>query len=361
MDPIYLREGHLTPKSDIYCFGAVLLELIARKRVKEGKVNLIGTFCKACADGERIRELFDAEIANRTDTNILDEIANLATECLSLDIDRRPQINYVAEHLRMIQAQIKGQEKSAGPFFQGPQNHDTKIFTKKDIERITSNYSTPIRRGVFGEVYRGFLDDEDVVVTVKRFIRGDLSEDFMRQVSIRSQINHKNAGKLIGYCIGENTLMMVTEYFSNGNLDDALHNSGIPIPLGTRLDIAIGCAEALSYMHSMHLSNDSFVCHGDIKPANISLDANLIAKVTDFWNAKLHLGGLTFYTSFVIGTRKRIREVNLIEAFHRAYAKGKGIEILFDKDIINVGNVKILEDIAKLATKCLTLEIDRCP
>jgi len=34
MDPEYLRTGFLTPKSDVYSFRIVLLELIARKRAK---------------------------------------------------------------------------------------------------------------------------------------------------------------------------------------------------------------------------------------------------------------------------------------------------------------------------------------
>lgn len=166
-------------------------------------------------------------------------------------------------------------------------------FTEHDIEKITSNYSTLIGKGGFGEVFRGVLDDEDDVVAVKRYIRGDLREEFMEEIRIHAQMSHKNIVKLIGCCIGKNRLMMVTEFISNGNLEDALHNSDIFIPLSTRLGIAMGCAKALSYMHSMHLSSSSLICHGDIKPANILLDANLTAKVSDFGISKSLSGGIT--------------------------------------------------------------------
>jgi serine/threonine protein kinase len=60
-------------------------------------------------------------------------------------------------------------------------------------------------------------------------------------------------------------LTLVTEYISKGNLDDILDTGDTAIPLDIRLGIAVGYAEALSYMHSMHLSSDSLICHGDIK------------------------------------------------------------------------------------------------
>uniref|UniRef100_A0A0A8Z107 Protein kinase domain-containing protein n=1 Tax=Arundo donax TaxID=35708 RepID=A0A0A8Z107_ARUDO len=63
---------------------------------------------------------------------------------------------------------------------------DFKIFTEDDITRITSNYSTLIGRGGFGEVYRGILDDDYDVVAVKRYIREGLRKEFMEEVSIHN-------------------------------------------------------------------------------------------------------------------------------------------------------------------------------
>ncbi|KAI4966047.1 hypothetical protein ZWY2020_046744 [Hordeum vulgare] len=142
-------------------------------------------------------------------------------------------------------------------------NKNIKYFTEDGIERITNNYSTPIEKGGFGE---------------------------------------------------ETSMTYI------------LHNSNTSIPFDVRLGIAIGCAEALIYMHSMHLSGDSLVCHGDIKPAKILLDANLTAKVSDFGLSRLLLGGITQYTRNVKGS-----------------------------------NIKILEEIGKLATDYLTLDIHKRP
>ncbi|CAL4992592.1 unnamed protein product [Urochloa decumbens] len=273
-------------------------------------------------------------------------------------------------------------------------NQNIKVFTEDDIRRITSNFSIPIGQGGFGEVYRGILDDDYDLVAVKRYISKDLRKEFMEEVSIHSQMSHKNVVELIGYCIGESTLMIVTKYISKGNLDDILHSSEIPIPLDVRLGIAIGCAEALSYMHSMHLSSDSLVCHGDIKPANILLDGSLTAKLSDFGVSRLLSGGVTQYTVHIKGSiaymdpiyfhegcltprsdvysfgivlleliaRKRVRkgDINLIGSFNKAYANGKGREI-FDAAIANENNMKILKEMKKLATECLTLDSHKRP
>ncbi|CAD6342762.1 unnamed protein product [Miscanthus lutarioriparius] len=273
-------------------------------------------------------------------------------------------------------------------------NHDIKIFTEDEIKRMTRNYSTAIGKGGFGEVYRGLLDDNDELVAVKRYIRSNLTKEFMEEVSIHSQMKHKNVVKLIGYCIGETTLTMVSEYIPRGNLEDILHRIGYSFTLDTILGIAIGCAEALSYMHSMHLSSDNLVCHGDIKPANILLDANLRAKVSDFGLSRLLSGGITKYTSLVKGSldymdpiymqsgrltprsdvysfgivlleliaRKRVRDgsFSLIETFTRQDCT-KWSKLRELVEIANVGNMAVLVEIGKLAMDCLTLEIDKRP
>ncbi|CAN6363147.1 unnamed protein product [Urochloa humidicola] len=278
----------------------------------------------------------------------------------------------------------------------GSTSPNAKIFTEDEIKTITSNYSTLIGRGGFGEVYRGVLDADYDLVAVKRYIRLDLREEFMEEVTIHSMMSHKNVVKLIGYCIGESTLMLVTEYISNGNLDDILHKSGISIPLDIRLGIAIGCAEALSYMHSMHLpSDDNLIYHGDIKPANILLDDNLTTKVSDFGLSRLLFSGDTQFTTTLKGsmgymdpiyfhegrltpksdvysfgivlfeliTRKRVKhgDNNLIRTFNKACAKGKELKELFDAAIADESNMKILKEMRKLAAECVTLDIRARP
>ncbi|KAF7072792.1 hypothetical protein CFC21_077877 [Triticum aestivum] len=270
-------------------------------------------------------------------------------------------------------------------------NHDVKCFTENEIKRITNNYNTELGRGAFGVVYEGVLEDRSMVA-VKRFIH-NRKENFAKELTVHREINHKNVVRLIGYCVDENALMMVTEYIPKGNLSDALHHNRIPITLETRLRIAIECAEALgnALMYTQ-------VIHGDIKPANILLDDKLRAKLSDFGISRLVNTDNTLYTENVIGsvgymdplfalsgrltaksdvysfgvvlleliTRKKARTdnvgISLVETFTQALAKGtRGVKEMFDPEIANRIDMKTIEEIGKLAGECLAMETDKRP
>ncbi|VAI42406.1 unnamed protein product [Triticum turgidum subsp. durum] len=100
MDPVYLQSGLLTEKSDVYSFGVVLLELISRKKAMHSDNNsLVNSFIGAHRRGERATELFDKEIAVGEDLEILQSLAGMAIECLSLEVDQRPDMTDIAHRL----------------------------------------------------------------------------------------------------------------------------------------------------------------------------------------------------------------------------------------------------------------------
>ncbi|XBI76711.1 hypothetical protein VPH35_069928 [Triticum aestivum] len=103
MDPIYLQEGLLTEKSDVYSFGVVILELITRKKATHSdNTSLVKNFLEARKKGKKATEFFDKEIAVTKDLELLDSLADMAMDCLSLDVDRRPMMTEVAERLLIL-------------------------------------------------------------------------------------------------------------------------------------------------------------------------------------------------------------------------------------------------------------------
>ena len=70
---------------------------------------------------------------------------------------------------------------------------------------------------------------------------------------------------------------------SNGNLDNWLHHESRSLSFGERLDIAMGVANSLDYLH--HQCQTPIV-HGDLKPCNVLLDEDMVAHVGDFGLAK---------------------------------------------------------------------------
>ncbi|WVZ96149.1 hypothetical protein U9M48_041821 [Paspalum notatum var. saurae] len=275
-------------------------------------------------------------------------------------------------------------------------NHTLRYFTENEIRLITNNYSTMLGNGAFGEVYKGMMHDGSPVA-VKRYIdrNGSQKEVFAKEVIVHSQINHKNVVRLLGCCTEENALMIVMEFISNGNLSSILHcNSSddhVPLPLDKRLNIAIGVAEALWCMHSMY----SPVLHGDIKPANILLDENLVPKISDFGIARLlcaigaqrtinitgSLGYMdpAFYENGILTprsdvysfgvvlleiiTRKKPACVNITldQSFSEVLAKGKKVLHMFDKEISGRENLEFLQGIVRLAAKCLQRDVKMRP
>jgi serine/threonine protein kinase len=61
MDPVYKNTGRLTPKSDMYSFGIILLELICRKPAGSGESSLVQQFKTVFEQDNTGKVLFDME------------------------------------------------------------------------------------------------------------------------------------------------------------------------------------------------------------------------------------------------------------------------------------------------------------
>uniref|UniRef100_J3NAB8 Protein kinase domain-containing protein n=1 Tax=Oryza brachyantha TaxID=4533 RepID=J3NAB8_ORYBR len=168
---------------------------------------------------------------------------------------------------------------------------DIEFFTEEELKEMTANYSVDrkLGNGCFGEVYMGITKDNKEVA-VKRYTRkggGHDKQDFADEISSQARIQHVNLVRLVGCCLQTEVPMLVLEFVPGGSLHDVLHGNGrhTHLPLPTRLDITVGSAEALAYMHS-NIGHKSIV-HGDIKSGNILLSNNLEPKVSDFGSSKL--------------------------------------------------------------------------
>ncbi|KAL6596894.1 hypothetical protein ACP70R_047028 [Stipagrostis hirtigluma subsp. patula] len=103
VDPIYIQSGLLTKQSDVYSFGVVLLELMTRKKTALGdNRSLVNTFLDACAQDTRPIELFDTDIVVKKDMEILRNLCTIISQCLRLDVNKRPEMTEVAEQLQRL-------------------------------------------------------------------------------------------------------------------------------------------------------------------------------------------------------------------------------------------------------------------
>ncbi|XP_037439226.1 wall-associated receptor kinase 5-like isoform X2 [Triticum dicoccoides] len=181
-----------------------------------------------------------------------------------------------------------------------------RILTEKEIKIATDNYNEDrvLGCGGHGMVYKGTLDDlREVAIKKSKVINDDCRDEFVNEIIILSQINHRNIVRLLGCCLDIDVPVLVYEFVSNGTLYEFLHGSAdhnlSPIPLDLRLKIATQSAEALAYLHS---STSRTILHGDVKSANILLDDQRHAKVADFGASALKSMDESEFIMLVQGT-----------------------------------------------------------
>ncbi|GAB4837272.1 hypothetical protein Ancab_002174 [Ancistrocladus abbreviatus] len=179
-------------------------------------------------------------------------------------------------------------------------------FKYEDLLAATDGFSEAnlLGQGGFGYVYKGILPDGKEVAVKQLKMGGQQAErEFRAEVETISQVHHKHLVSLVGYCISGADRLLVYEFVPNKTLEFHLHGKEQPVmEWDTRLKIAIGSAKGLAYLHE---DCNPTIIHRDIKAANILLDFNFEAKVSDFGMAKIFSNSnssITHITTRVVGT-----------------------------------------------------------
>nr|XP_043608158.1 putative receptor-like protein kinase At5g39000 [Erigeron canadensis] len=168
----------------------------------------------------------------------------------------------------------------------------TKTFAKENI----------IAGGGFGKVYQG-QSQQHGIIAVKQLDRrnGQGDREFMMEIALLSTYKHENIVYLVGYCDQDGEKILVYKYEMNGSLDKLIHSRSLTWI--QRLQICIDAASGLSYLHN-DVGPQHRILHRDIKSANILLDENLKAKISDFGLSKIVLANVpcTVVISIPCGT-----------------------------------------------------------
>ena len=276
-----------------------------------------------------------------------------------------------------------------------------RIFSQEELEKATNNYAkdTIAGNGGYGTVYKGVLDDGlTVAIKKSKFMDESQTSQFINEVVVLSQINHRNVVKLLGCCLETQVPLLVYEFVTNGTLFDHIHDTTKHVPLSweARLRIASETAGVISYLHS---SASIPIIHRDIKTTNILLDDNYTAKVSDFGASKLVPKDHTQLTTLVQGTlgyldpeylltselteksdvysfgivvlelitgKKAVRfdgpeEDRNLAMYVLCAMKEERFEEVVEKGMVSEANMEQIKEVAKVARECVRIKGEERP
>ncbi|XP_040383829.1 probable serine/threonine-protein kinase PBL19 [Oryza brachyantha] len=187
-------------------------------------------------------------------------------------------------------------------------------FDYDELQAATNGFSRAqkLGEGGFGSVYKGFVRPPDgkgdrLAVAVKCLNQRGLQghKQWLAEVQFLGVLEHPNLVKLLGYCAvdGERgpQRLLVYEYMPNKSLEDHLFvRAYTPLSWNRRLQIILGAAEGLAYLHE---GLEVQVIYRDFKASNILLDKDFRAKLSDFGLAREGpTGANTHVSTAVVGT-----------------------------------------------------------
>ena len=129
-------------------------------------------------------------------------------------------------------------------------------------------------------------DQEETSVACKRFNRdilktnADAVKGYLREVEMLSKLHHPNIIQLLGIAEHEEFVWHICEFLEFGSLSEVISEPNVAtfLTISKRIDVLLGVADALNYMHSQTPT----IIHRDLKPSNILLSHDLTAKLSDF-------------------------------------------------------------------------------
>ncbi|XP_071720761.1 uncharacterized protein [Rutidosis leptorrhynchoides] len=280
------ETGKCKRETDVYSFGVLLFEIACGKLANDGiyrrsDTRGLASVARKCFYNGTLKEMIDPIIKEESlennfalfrgpNENSLDAFLRIAVACVDINQDKRPTMKVVVEELEKALSYQK--------------NHkDTLRIALEDVKLATENFHEKhcVGQGGFRKVYIGNLSKGDDTIVAKLLdVKGGQGEkEFQNELQILFKYKHNNIIGLVGYCVENDSKIIVYEYASRGSLDRHLDDPCLTWT--TRLNICIDIATALDFLHS-GIEKQATVIHRDIKAANILLNDDWHAKLGDF-------------------------------------------------------------------------------
>ncbi|KAL2906971.1 Wall-associated receptor kinase 2 [Bienertia sinuspersici] len=286
-------------------------------------------------------------------------------------------VYFITRKRKLMRLREKFFEKNGGILLtqELPSNAGTmessKIFTTNELKVATNNYNENriLGKGGYGTVYKGVLKDgREVAIKKSKVVDQTQVEQFINEVVILTQINHRNVVKLLGCCLETEVPLLVYEFISNGTLFDHIHKyKGTTSWLTWEncIKLAAEAANALSYLHSaasipiIHRDVTTLVqgTLGYLDPEYFQ--TSQLTEKSDVYSFGVLLAELLTREK-PLSLERDLEERNLATYFLLAEKEDRLMEII-DPQLVREASKDHLVMLAKLVKKCLNIHGEHRP
>lgn len=209
----------------------------------------------------------------------LEQKMKLATELLQKNKKERDELQVERDNALNLAEELREKQAEEASSALVPECFSE--FSFSEIEEASGNFNSSMKigEGGYGNIYKGLLRHTQVAIKRLNSSSSQGPAEFQQEVNILTKLRHPNLVTLIGAC--PEAWILIYELYPNGSLEDRLSckDNTPPLSWQMRIHIATELCLALIFLHSC--SPHSLV-HGDLKPANIMLDAHFVVKLGDF-------------------------------------------------------------------------------
>ncbi|HLX24446.1 MAG TPA: serine/threonine-protein kinase [Usitatibacter sp.] len=159
-----------------------------------------------------------------------------------------------------------------------------------------------IGQGAMGVVYKAVDPIIDRTVAIKtinlNLSKAELEEyeaRFQQEIKAAGRLNHPNIVTIYDVGKTEQVAYMAMEFLEGQELKDMIASGTLPAA-DQVVDIIAQVADGLSFAHQQD------IVHRDVKPSNIMVMKNLLAKITDFGIARLPNSAVKTMTGLILGS-----------------------------------------------------------
>ncbi|GKD32751.1 kinase-like domain, phloem protein 2-like protein [Tanacetum coccineum] len=235
----------------------------------------------------------------------------------------------------------------------------------QNILSTTNNFAQEngIREYGFVKEYKGQLlwSGELIHITARRFNKEETDREqlFWTEISMLSNLKHKNLVSLVGFCDeNDEKIIIIRNETARGMLVEYLSDS-MMLTWVRRLEICVGVAHALSYIHYDE-PRDFSVIHRHIDSSRVQLNDNWEPKLGSF-ECSMKIKASQRHHSFHTNRLEYVNGKSIIDSDANknlaplavTHYREKKLENMIDHDLLKQMDLHSFNMFAEIAYECL--------